>query len=591
MPVTGSATMAKPALRPPIAGTRHGISAGHYLAAEAGFAILEDGGNAIDAGIAAVIALAVVQSNFVNVAGVAPIILYSAEHDELVTIDGLGTWPAKVTLALFEDAHGGAIPEGLLRTVVPAAPDAWITALKRYGTVSFADAARAAIRFASEGFVMYPMMAEQIAAMEESFSRWPSSAAVYLPGGAPPVVGENFVQADLGRTLRYMADQEAAAKGDRAAGLEAARAAFYRGDIAATVCAYHAENGGLLIMDDMAGYRVTVEPPVQARFGETDVYACGPWCQGPVLLQSLQILKGFDLAALGHNTPEYVHTVTEAIKLGCADRERHYGDPKFVDVPMERLLSDAYAAERRALIRADVAFPELPPPGLVAGETAAAIPRPTEATADAALDTSYACSVDRHGNVFSATPSDVANDTPVVPGTGLCVSSRGAQSWAVAGHASAVAPGKRPRLTPNPALALGPDGRQMPFGHAGRRRPEPGHAPGVPQPPCLRDGRPTGGRGAALREPQLPQLLRAPRLSAGTPADRGPARRDGSRRSCRARPRRGGVGRLDLARGLDVRDRQGPSLGVLQCRRRPAAPGLCARLVEAEGPRERISAR
>ena len=143
MPASNWATNGAGSLRPPIAGSGHGISAGHYLATQAGFAVLEDGGNAIDAGIAALIALAVVQSNFVNVAGVAPIILYSAEDDKLVTIDGLGTWPAKATLALFENDHGGAIPEGLLRTVVPAAPDAWITALERYGTVSFADAARA----------------------------------------------------------------------------------------------------------------------------------------------------------------------------------------------------------------------------------------------------------------------------------------------------------------------------------------------------------------------------------------------------------------------------------------------------------------
>lgn len=468
MPASDGATAMRGPMRPPIAGANHAISAGHYLATQAGFAVLEDGGNAIDAGIAAIIALAVVQSNFVSVAGVAPMIVYSAEHDELVSIDGLGVWPAKATLALFENDHGGAIPEGLLRTVVPAAPDAWITALARYGTVSFADAARAAIRFASRGFIMDRLMSETIAAMSESFARWPSSAAVYLPGGAPPAAGENFVQADLGRTLQYMADEEAAAaKKGRAAGLEAARLAFYRGDIAATVCAYHAGNGGLLTMDDMAGYHVNVEPPVSVRFGTSEVYACGPWCQGPVLLQSLQLLKGFDLAALGHNSADYVHTLTEAIKLSCADRERYYGDPKFVDVPIETLLSDDYAAERRALIRDDVAFPELPPPGAVAGH----LPSPLHATASttpgAALDTSYACAVDRHGNVFSATPSDVANDTPVIPGTGLCVSSRGAQSWAVSGHASSIAPGKRPRLTPNPALALGDDGTQMPFGTPG----------------------------------------------------------------------------------------------------------------------------
>src|SRR5439155_16489987 len=185
--------------RPTIMGTRHMVPACQYLAAEAGFRILEAGGNAIDAGVASGIALGVVQPEYVNFAGVAPIIIYSAEDDRVFTIPGLGTWPKAIDRNHFKQHHGGKIPTGILRTVVPAAPDAWITALERFGTMSFGDCAAAAIRFASAGFPMYGLMADMIAMHAADYARWPSSAAVYLPHGRPPRRGEIFVQADLGR--------------------------------------------------------------------------------------------------------------------------------------------------------------------------------------------------------------------------------------------------------------------------------------------------------------------------------------------------------------------------------------------------------
>ena len=461
------------ALRPTVAGTRHMISAGHYLGAHAGFEVLEAGGNAFDAAVAAGLVLGVVQTDLVNIAGVAPIILYHAESGEVVTISGLGTWPRSLTADFFQREHDGQIPEGVLRTIVPAAPDAWITLLERYGTMSFGDVAGAAIRFARDGFVMYPMMAGLIADLADCYRRWPSTAEVFLPNGRPPESGELFVQADLGRTLQYMVDEEKTAAGrSREAGLQAARDAFYRGDIAAAIVRYHAENGGLLTAGDLADFRVGIEPPVQIRFGDIDVYACGPWCQGPSLLQALQLLDESNLSALGHNSPAYIHRVTEALKLAFADRHQYYGDPRFVDVPMDELLSPAYAAARRALIRDDEAWPEMPPagdplgPGPVASD---ARHIPTAATGEpaAALDTSYLCVVDRHGNAVSVTPSDISSDTPVIPGTGLCPSSRGAQSWADPSHPSGVAPGKRPRLTPNPALAIRDGEFVMPFGTPG----------------------------------------------------------------------------------------------------------------------------
>ena len=457
-------------LQPMITGARHMVSAGHYLAAEAGDAILKAGGNFVDAGVAAGIALGVVHSDQVQCTGVAPMVIHLAERDETITIAGLGGWPRAARIETFMEQHGGAIPYGVLRTVVPAAPDAWLLALERYGTMSFGDVAWAAIRYAREGFTMHPVMAHFIDRYADGYRRWPANAAIWLPGGRPPREGELFVQTDLARSLQFMADEERAALSrGRAAGLQAARDAFYRGDLAAAMVRYHRDNGGWLTADDLASYRSEITPPLRTTFSGMEVFTCGPWCQGPVLLQMLSLLDGVDLKALGHNTPAYIHFVTEAMKLCFADRERYYGDPRFVDVPMDALLAPSYAAERRKLI-GKRACPEMPPAGRLTAQQAAAS-RTAEAAAagggDGGGDTSYVCVVDRKGNAFSATPSDSSWDGPVIPGLGFVPSTRGSQSWAVPGHASSVAPGKRPRLTPNPALAR--RGREwiMPFGAPG----------------------------------------------------------------------------------------------------------------------------
>jgi gamma-glutamyltranspeptidase/glutathione hydrolase len=456
-------------LRPLVMGTRHMAVAGHYGAAHAAFAILEAGGNAIDAGVAGGIALGVLQCDLVNVAGVAPIMIYAAKTRELITISGLGTWPRAITPDYFARHCGGRIPQGVLRTVVPAAPDAWITALERYGTMSFGECAAAAIRFARDGFPMYPLLSAIIGMHVDDYGRWPSSADIYLPGGRVPQPGERFVQCDLGRTLQYLADEEKGASSrGRAAGLEAARDAFYRGDVAKSIVDYHRANGGLLTHDDLADFRVAVEPPARSQYGGLDLYTCGAWCQGPVLLETLNILDGVDLAAMGHNSADYAHTVTEAIKLAFADREQYFGDPHFVDVPLQTLLSSGYAATRRAMIRPDRASPGLPPPGDADGTRARHEPAATRERASAgAHDTSHVSVIDRDGNVFAATPSDSSYDTPVIPGTGLCPSSRGSQSFADPLHPSCPAPGKRPRLTPMVAMGFLRDGSPMTLGTPG----------------------------------------------------------------------------------------------------------------------------
>ena len=466
--LTGPAATAH-AHRPDALGTRHAVAAGHPLAALAAHRILEAGGNAVDAGVAAGICLGVVHSDIVSFAGVAPIMVYEARRREVTTISGLGVWPQKATLEYVRDRCGGDMPDGLLRTVVPAAPDAWITALERFGTLGFAEVAQPAIELARDGFPLGRFVAGIIQANEAAYRRWPTSAPIYLPGGRVPRAGERFVQTDLGRTLSYLADEDRAGRRNgRVAGLAAARTAFYRGDVAAAIARYHEAEGGLLTREDLGGFRVGVEPPARARFGSREVLTCGFWCQGPAFLQMLQILDGIDLGALGHNTPDYVHTVTEAMKLAFADREAYYGDPRHVGVPGPGLLDPGYAAGRRALIDPARAWPAMPPPGAPAGAPRPASRAvPATAGSPATLGTSYAAVVDREGNAFSATPSDVSTDTPVVPGTGLAVSSRGSQGWLDPGHASAVAPGKRPRLTPSPAMVFAPGGEVMAFGTPG----------------------------------------------------------------------------------------------------------------------------
>ena len=317
-----------PPYRARISGTRHAAASGHYLAAQASFQVLEAGGNAVDAGVAGGIALTVVESLMVGFAGVAPILIYLADRDEVVTISGVGTWPESLTCQHFHDHHDGLM-EGALQTVVPASPDAWITALESFGTMSFGAVAEAGIRFARDGFPMYRLMGELIEGQEDAFRAMPAAADIYLPGGHVPRPGDRFVQADLGRTIQYLVDEETAhAKRGRVAGLQAARDAFYKGDIAHRIVRHQKEIGGLLTADDMAGFRVRIEPPCRTRFaGDIDVFTGGPWCQGPMMLEVLNILDGIDLASLGHNGTRYIHAVVEAIKLAAADREAYFGDP------------------------------------------------------------------------------------------------------------------------------------------------------------------------------------------------------------------------------------------------------------------------
>ena len=466
--------------RPLITGTTHMVSTGHYLATAAGYRILEQGGNATDAGVAAGIVINVVLPQYTSFGGVAPIIIHDAQKQDTVEISGLGRWPAAASIDYFNQNCGGEIPVGVLRTVTPAAADGWLTALKLYGTMTFEQVVTPALELAEGGFPIPDTLHRALIGAggglehyDGDNQKWQSTRDVFFPGGKVLETGALLVQKELAGTFRRLIQVERDnLSGGRDKALRAARDFFYHGEIAEEMVRFVQDQGGLLTMEDLAAFHVGVDKPAAGSYKGIDVYTCGPWCQGPVSIEALQILEGCDLQAMGHNSVDYIHTVLEALKLSFADRHHFYGDPDFVDVPMEGLTSKAFADERRRAIDPNRATPEMPEPGdpwrHQSGGPAgrgAAKPEPVGGRLEA--DTSYISVVDRQGNAFSATPSDGIGGAPVATGLGFVISPRGSQSWLDADHPCSVAPGKRPRLTPNPALAMRDGQVLMPFGTPG----------------------------------------------------------------------------------------------------------------------------
>ena len=469
-------------MRPTYMGATHMVVAGHYLAAEAGYRILEQGGNAVDAGVAAGIAINVLLPESTNFGGVAPIIIYLAASDSVVTISGLGRWPRAANIDYYMEHAGGEIPKGILQSVLPAAPDAWLTALERYGSKTFGEVVTPALQLARDGFPMNPVTYEGLLddadPVTGTLGRWPSTREIFMPDGRVPPVGSLFVQSDLGRTFQRLASVEAAhAHLGRPGALRAARDYFYKGDMAREMAQFSEEQGGLITYQDLHDFAVKVEPPAKAKFRDYTIYTCGPWCQGPVVGQVLQMLEDDDLEGMGHNSPDYLHLYAEAMNMAFADRHHYYGDPDFIDVPIEGILSKGYTRSRRSNIDMARAVGRMPDPGdpwayqrPPSGDKRVFSPgnaKPSPLAGVAASDTSYTCVVDRWGNAFSATPSDPVSETPIVKGLGFVMSGRGYQGWLGPDMPSSLGPWKRPRLTPNPAIAFKNGKLFMPFGCPG----------------------------------------------------------------------------------------------------------------------------
>ena len=489
--------MARFTTRPVIMGTRGVVTSGHYLATAAGFRIMEQGGNAIDAAAAMCFCLNLLEPQSNGIGGEVPTLVYSAKERKAYAISGMG-WSAKAfTIAWCRERGIDLIPgDGYLPACVPAVVDTWATAVARFGTMRFGQILQPAIELAENGFAVYDGLQAALTTNARKFcERYPTTAEIYCPKGRVPAVGEILRNPDWANALKTMCQAEAAAESKgRVAGIQAARDVFYKGPIAKSIVEFISTNPvedasgtahtGLLSAEDLAEWHAAVEEPVSLSYRGLLVHKCPPWTQGPVFLQHLAILEGFDLKALGHNSAEYLHLLIESAKLAFADREAYYGDPLFDKVPLDVLLSKEYAAKRCALIGKEASRQMRPGDvgrGLptyatfdVAGDNRRALQVAARSIQELGLghahvgDTTHLDAVDREGNMVAATPSGGwIGDSPVIKGLGFPLGTRGQMFYLNPGRPNALAPHKRPRATLTPSLVTKDGGPFMVFGTPG----------------------------------------------------------------------------------------------------------------------------
>ena len=477
--------------RPTIRGTFGVVAATHWIAAQVGMRILERGGNAFDAAVAAGLTEQIVEPHLCGPAGEVPIIFHDAKSGAIRVLCGQGVAPQAASIEAFNALGLDMIPgAGMISAVVPGAFDAWMTLLRDYGELPLEEILEPVISYAANGHPMLPGAARAIAEVEQMFrNEWTGGCAIWLPGNAPPVPDRLFRNPVLAATYTRILAEAKTAGGDRVAQIERARATWSQGFVAEAIDRFcraaplmdssGTPHTGFLTGQDMATWKATYEEPIRHDYRNWTICKTGPWGQGPALLQALSLLSGFDLDALPHDSPDFIHLVLEAIALSFADREAYYGDPDFVDVPLSRLLSEDYARTRRAEIGATAsrAFR----PGLIEGFDAQlakahaqlrvaepgnaakmGIGEPTMAhlpPTQKPRDTTHLDVIDRYGNMVSATPSGGwPQSSPMIPDLGLALNTRLQMFWLTPGLPSSLAPGKRPRTTLTPTLAL-EDGR------------------------------------------------------------------------------------------------------------------------------------
>ena len=449
-------------------GTRGAIGAGSEFSAEAGMRLFHQGGNAVDAGVATMFAASMAEYSHFGFGGEAPILIRT-KSGKVYSIAGVGTMPKLATADFFRkrplreteiyqiEPGGlkGMVPvAGIMPALVPGMVDAALLALREFGTKSFAQVIQPSIDLA-DGMPMDEMRYMTIAQMQEFFEQWPDSKRHFMPTGRVLRPGEMFRRPDIARTLRLMVDAEKKALQSgrsRIEALDAVRDYFYRGDIARKIDAFSKANQGLLRYEDMAAFKLELEEPVSTEYRGYTVYKPDFWSQGPSFLQALNILEGYDLRPLGFNSPDYVHKVTEALKLAYADRDTYYGDPRFVKVPGEKLLSKEYAAERRKQITEQASHSFMPGP--FGGHHPTETPMARYAIDDKlmARDTTCVDVIDKDGLVFAATPSGAWLPSVIAGDTGIPLTQRAQSFLLVPGHPNELAGGKRPRVTLSPTL-------------------------------------------------------------------------------------------------------------------------------------------
>jgi gamma-glutamyltranspeptidase/glutathione hydrolase len=435
------------------------VAAANNFEVEAGYRILTQGGNAVDAGVASVLAASVTELNRFGLGGEIPLLIKMAGQPT-IAISGVGVAPAKATVEFYrhrpaevwEDPNNmPPVPvQGILSAITPGVFDGLILALEKYGTVSFAQVVEPALEYAAEGFPMPEEFGGMLASYQRIIALWPDSVKFFYPTGQPTPRGEIFREPTLAQTFRALANAEKKAHGNRQAKLRAVRDLFYKGDIAQRIAAYSENHRGLIAYSDLANYHAEIEQPKVGTYRGYEIYKPGFWTQGPVMIEALNLLEGFDLKAMGHNSPQYLHTLVEAVKLAFADRDAYYGDPKFSKIPEEILLSKEYAVQRRKLIDPEHASIEHRPGYL---GTPLALPSAT-ASAGAGIvnDTTCVNVVDREGNAFSATPSGAWLPSVIAGDTGIPLTTRLQSFVMTAGHPNQLQPGKRPRVTLSPTV-------------------------------------------------------------------------------------------------------------------------------------------
>ena len=460
--------------RPLVAGRHAAVSAGHPLTSAAAVEVLQRGGNAFDAGVAALLVGGVVEQDLYSLGGEALVLVYPQSEGRVTSIVGQGWAPEGATIAWYEERGKTLAGEGLDPAVVPGALHAALTVLERWGTLSFEDVAARAVDYARDGFPLRPRTARTIERNLDFIRQWPDNASNWLKAdGTPYVAGDMIALPDLARTLTTMIEAErAAGAGGREAGIVAARDAFYKGDIARRMVGFLQEHGAPFVLDDFAEYFARVEEPASTEYRGFTVYKQGFNSQGPALLQTLNMLEGFDLQAMGHNSADYLHVLIEAMKLAYADRDSYYADPEFVDVPAAGLLSKEYAAERRQALdmqHASTTYvagdplpfdPEVSSwPFWIAGRSDAPVsapePDPEALLENSLKDTTHIAIIDEDGNVFDSTPSGGwINGAVILADTGIGMSVRGEQFWLDEERAAHLRPRSRPRYTLTPSIVL-----------------------------------------------------------------------------------------------------------------------------------------
>jgi gamma-glutamyltranspeptidase/glutathione hydrolase len=482
--------------RPEIAGTFGVVASTHWIASQVGMAVLERGGNAFDAAVAAGFTLQVAEPHLNGPGGDCPIILHDARAGEQRVICGQGVAPAGLSVQHVKNELGlDLMPgTGFLAAMVPGAFDAWALMLRDHGTWSLRDVLSYAIGYARRGIHYVPRVIATLNSVRPLFeAEWTTSAAIWLRNGGP-VAGGLYANPTLADTWERLLREAESAGPDRVAQIDAARNTWYGGFVAEAIGKFFAaepmldtsgrRHRGVLTADDMARWRASVEAPLRRDYRGTTVLKCGVWSQGPAMLQTLALLEGFNIAAMDPLGERFVHTVVECMKLAFADREAFYGDPDFVSVPIEHLLSDAYAQERRTLVTEQASM-ELRPGSLPGIDTpwvdrhaaaraellsrAPGAGEPTVARLGASGgDTCHIDVIDAQGNMVSATPSGGwFQSSPAVPGLGFCLGTRGQMFWLDESLPNGLKPGKRPRTTLSPAMAL-KDGRPwLSFGTPG----------------------------------------------------------------------------------------------------------------------------